>query len=116
VQFVHEADVGQALLLCVVGAGPPGAYNIAGDGLLTGADVARELGVTPLPLPDGLVRRAARVVSAVPRLPFVPPAAEWVEALSHPPVMDVSKAKHELGWQPRYTGVEALRATLRGGG
>ncbi len=31
-QLVHEEDVGRALLLCVVGAGPPGAYNIAGDG------------------------------------------------------------------------------------
>jgi nucleoside-diphosphate-sugar epimerase len=116
VQFIHEADVGQALLLCVVGAGPPGAYNITGDGVLTGSDVARELGVTPLPLPNGLVERAARVVSALPRLPFVPPFTEWVEALSHPPVMDSSKAKRELGWDPRYSGLDALRATLRDGG
>ena len=43
-QLIHEDDVGQALLLCTVGAGPPGAYNIAGDGVLTTADVARELG------------------------------------------------------------------------
>src|SRR6201994_1862494 len=41
VQFIHEADVGEALLLCALGEGPPGAYNIAGDGVLTGADVAR---------------------------------------------------------------------------
>ena len=39
VQFIHEADVGQAFLLCVVAAGPPGAYNITGDGVLTGAEV-----------------------------------------------------------------------------
>jgi nucleoside-diphosphate-sugar epimerase len=36
-----------------------------------------------------------------------------VEALSHPSIMDTSKAKQELGWRPRYTGVEALRETLR---
>ena len=35
VQFVHEADVGQALLQCVVAAGPPGTYNIAADGIVT---------------------------------------------------------------------------------
>src|SRR5947209_4577064 len=35
-QFIHEADVGQALLHCVLADGPPGAYNIAGDGILTG--------------------------------------------------------------------------------
>src|SRR3712207_4292997 len=43
VQFIHEHDVGEALRLCVIAAGPPGAYNIAGDGILTGSDVAREL-------------------------------------------------------------------------
>src|SRR3954447_676115 len=35
VQFIHEDDVGQALFKCVVAAGPPGAYNIAADGVLT---------------------------------------------------------------------------------
>ena len=48
-QFVDEDDVGQALLLSVVGAGPPGAYNLAGDGVLSVHDVARELELTPLP-------------------------------------------------------------------
>src|SRR5438270_5639330 len=47
-QFIHEDDVGQALLQCVVGAGPPGAYNIAGDGVLSMVDVARELGLRPV--------------------------------------------------------------------
>ncbi|GAB3304952.1 NAD-dependent epimerase/dehydratase family protein [Geodermatophilus aquaeductus] len=108
-QFIHEDDVGQALLQCVVAAGPPGAYNIAGDGVLTAADVAREYGAVPLPLPAGPAQLAARAVS---RLPFLPPVAEWVEAASHPAIMDTSKAKRELGWQPRYTGLEALRATL----
>jgi len=28
--------------------------------------------------------------------------------------MDTSRAKAELGWQPRYTGMEALQDTLRG--
>jgi nucleoside-diphosphate-sugar epimerase len=27
--------------------------------------------------------------------------------------MDTSRAKRDLGWQPRYTGLEALRDTLR---
>ena len=52
-QFVHEDDLGQALLRCVLGAGPPGAYNIAADGILSTADVAREFGLIPLPLPAG---------------------------------------------------------------
>jgi nucleoside-diphosphate-sugar epimerase len=109
-QFVHEEDVGRALQLCVVAAGPPGAYNIAGDGVLTAADVAREFGALPIPVPAAPAQLAAR---AVARLPFLPPAAEWVEAASRPVIMDTAKAKQQLGWRPRYTGWEALRATLR---
>ncbi|SDZ12161.1 Nucleoside-diphosphate-sugar epimerase [Geodermatophilus africanus] len=108
-QVVHEEDVGRALQLCVVAAGPPGAYNIAGDGVLTAADVAREFGALPIPVPAAPAQFAAR---AVARLPFLPPVAEWVEAASRPVIMDTAKAKQQLGWRPRYTGLEALRATL----
>jgi nucleoside-diphosphate-sugar epimerase len=113
VQFVHEDDVGQALLRCVVGDGPPGAYNIAGDGTPTVADVVRELGFTPLTVPAGLVQSAARAAASIPLPTVAPPVAEWVEAASHPAIMDTSKAKRELGWRPKYTGVEALRDSLQ---
>jgi nucleoside-diphosphate-sugar epimerase len=111
-QFIHEADVGQALLRCALGDGPPGAYNIAGDGVLTGADIARELGVAPLGVPAGLVERAARAAGALPRPPFLPPAADWVEAISHPAIMDTTKARKVLGWTPQFTARQALRDTL----
>jgi nucleoside-diphosphate-sugar epimerase len=112
VQFVHEDDVGQAFLLCAVGVGPPGAYNIAGDGVLTAADVARELGLLPVPVPGAVVRASARALTSLAALPPVPPIVTWVEVLTHPAVMDTTKAKRELGWQPRYTGREALRTAL----
>jgi nucleoside-diphosphate-sugar epimerase len=112
-QFIHEADVGQALLKCVLGEGPPGAYNIAGDGVLTAADVVRELGLTPLPVPGGVVQRAARAAAQIPLPPFAPPATEWVEAISHPAIMDTAKARRDLGWRPEYSALEALRDTLR---
>jgi nucleoside-diphosphate-sugar epimerase len=112
VQFIHEDDVGKAFLLCIVAAGPPGAYNITGDGVLSGTDVARELGLAAVPVPGRLVHAAARAVAALPSLPFAPPATEWVEAASHPAIMDATKAKRELGWRPRYTSLDALRDTL----
>ena len=112
VQFVHERDVGQALLKCALGEGPPGAYNIAGDGVLTGADVAGELGLAPVPVPGRLVRAAARAAAALPKW-GLPPALDWVEALSHPAIMDTAKAKDQLGWEPEYSAREALRDTLR---
>jgi nucleoside-diphosphate-sugar epimerase len=112
VQFVHETDVGQALLRCALAEGPPGAYNIAGDGVLTGVEVARELGLAPVPVPAGFVRDAARVAEALPKW-GLPPALDWVEALSHPPIMDTAKAKEQLGWRPAYSAREALRDALR---
>jgi nucleoside-diphosphate-sugar epimerase len=110
-QFIHEEDVGRALLQCIVAAGPPGAYNIAGDGIVTAADVAREFGALPIPVPPGPSQAAAR---AFAHLPFLPPVAEWVEAASRPAIMDTAKAREQLGWRPRYSGLEALRDTLSG--
>jgi nucleoside-diphosphate-sugar epimerase len=107
-QLIHEDDVGSALLQCVLGSGPPGAYNIAGDGLPTAPDVARELGLHPIALPAGPAHGAARLLARLP----LPAPAQWVEALSHPAVMDTTRARQALGWRPRYTAIEALRATL----
>ncbi len=113
VQFIHEEDVGRAFLLCIVGAGPPGPYNITGDGVLTAADLAREVGLAPLPFPAGLAQSAARAAVSLPGIEHGPPIVEWLEAISRPAIMDASKAKRELGWTPRYTSLEALRDTLR---
>jgi nucleoside-diphosphate-sugar epimerase len=112
IQLIHEDDVGQALLLCAVGAGPPGAYNIAADDTLTGRDIAEELGLAPLPIPAKVVHTAFRGLSALPTPSFVPPLTEWVEAMSHPSVMDTTKAKDVLGWMPRWSSRGAIRATL----
>ncbi len=111
-QVVHEEDLGHAFRQCIVAAGPPGAYNLAAEGILTAADVAREFGLLPLPLPAGPAQLAARAMAA---LPFLPPAAKWVEAAGHPAIMDTSRAKRELGWAPRFTALEALRDTVRRG-
>ena len=108
-QFIHEDDVGRALLQCVVAAGPPGAYNIAGDGVLSAVEVAREMGFLAVPLPAGPVHSAARAASKLP----LPSTMEWVEAFSHPAIMDTTRAKTELGWEPQFTGLEALQDTLK---
>ena len=110
IQFVHEDDVGHALLQCVVAAGPPGAYNIAGDGVLSALDVAREFGFIPISVPAWPTHAAARTLA---RLPFLPATAQWVEALSHPAIMDTTLARTQLGWAPRFSGLEALRDTRR---
>jgi nucleoside-diphosphate-sugar epimerase len=114
-QFIHEDDVGSAFVACICGDGPPGTYNIAGDGVLTVAQVAAELGLVAVTAPAGPVRAAARRAASLPAPPRFPPIFEWTEVLSHPAIMDTSKAKRDLGWTPRFSGLEALRSTLRSG-
>ena len=109
-QLIHQEDVAEALRLCVVGAGAPGAYNIAADDVITGVDVARELGLRVVRLPGGPVAALARGVA---KLPYLPSRAQWVEAFSHPAIMDTTKAKTQLGWRPRHTAIESLRSTFR---
>ena len=111
VQFIHEEDVGLAFLQSILGVGPPGTYNIAADGVMTGAEVVKEMGFVPVAIPGGPIAGAARAISRLP-VPL-PPAAEWVEAVSHPAIMDTAQAKKKLKWHPRYTAAEALRDTLR---
>jgi nucleoside-diphosphate-sugar epimerase len=108
-QLIHQDDVAEALRLCVVGAGPPGAYNIAADDVVTGADIVRELGLRPVRVPGGPFAAAARAVSKVP---FLPSGLQWGEAIGRPVIMDTTKAKTQLGWEPQHTAVESLRATL----
>jgi nucleoside-diphosphate-sugar epimerase len=110
IQLVHQDDVGRALVQCVVAAGPPGAYNIASD-VVSVADLARAAGLLPvLRLPARPFHGLARRVS---RLPFLPSYAEWVEAFAIPVVMDTTRARTELGWQPTWSTFDAFRDTLR---
>lgn len=108
VQLVHHDDVASAIVLAVTTTtAPPGAYNIAADGLLTFSDVGRALGAQPIRVPHV----AAVVTSEVlARLPFVPSALEWLHAGRASTVMNTSKAKNELGWHPRHTAAETLAA------
>jgi nucleoside-diphosphate-sugar epimerase len=107
-QFVHEDDVADAFALALRRPSP-GTYNLAGDGTVSGSELARELGLTPLPVPGVVTRALARGVNA---LPGRPPALEALELATHPVVTDASKARRELGWNPRYTSLEALRAAV----
>ena len=115
-QFAHEDDVGAALLQCVVGAGPPGAYNIASPETVTAHDLIRELGFAPVGFPLGLTQRLARRVAATPLPSFLPPVIGWAEALSHPVIIDTAKAQRELGWAPTHSAPDAFRSMLGGSG
>lgn len=105
VQLVHHDDVAAAIALAATTSAPPGAYNLAGDGVLTLSDVGAALGARPVPVPRVAMLAASGVIA---RLPFVPSALEWLHAGRTSVVMDTTKAKSVLGWRPKYTAAETL--------
>jgi UDP-glucose 4-epimerase len=105
VQLVHHDDVASAIALAATTSAPPGAYNLAADGLLTMSEVGEALGARPVKVPHLAARATSQVIS---RLPFLPSGLEWLHAGRASTVMDTGKAKTQLGWTPKYTAAETL--------
>ena len=108
-QLVHTEDVATALAAAVRGDGPPGVYNLAGDGTITAGDLARAFGWLTVPMPKIGVDIAAE---AVARAPFMPAQASWLEAMRVPVVMSSERAREQLGWEPLYDTRAVLEDTV----
>jgi UDP-glucose 4-epimerase len=107
-QLVHHDDVARALAAAIGGAGEPGAYNLAGAGEVSLGDVARARGWRTVPVPEQAVGLGAALAQ---RLTFLSPQLEWAGALGTPVLMDSSKARRRLGWEPRFDATETLVQT-----
>ncbi|WP_370329190.1 NAD-dependent epimerase/dehydratase family protein [Mycolicibacterium hippocampi] len=105
-QLVHHDDVASAIALAVTtDSAPPGAYNIAGDGVLSMSEVGEALGARPVKVPRSAAVATSELIS---RLPFVPSALEWLHAGRTSVVMDTGKARNQLGWSPKYSAAQTL--------
>jgi UDP-glucose 4-epimerase len=107
-QLVHHDDVAAALAAAVEGKGEPGAYNLAADGEIGIADIARALGWRSVRVPRPALGAGTAIAG---RLSFIDPQLEWATALSTPVLMDTSKARHGLDWTPRFDAAETLLQT-----
>jgi UDP-glucose 4-epimerase len=108
-QLIHHDDLASAMRAAVLGRGKPGLYNLAGSGVLTVKDLARELGWYSIPVPELAVDAVAEMVG---RLGFLPAQAQWVAAFREPVIMDVAKARRELKWRPKHDALQTLRETI----
>ncbi|QZY46049.1 NAD-dependent epimerase/dehydratase family protein [Mycolicibacterium austroafricanum] len=108
VQLVHHDDVASAIVAAVTTtSAQPGAYNIAGDGVLSMSAVGEALGARPVRVPHGAATATSEVIA---RLPFVPSILEWLHAGRTSVVMDTTKARDQLGWRPNFSAAETLSA------
>jgi UDP-glucose 4-epimerase len=110
-QLVHHDDVARAMAAAICGDGPPGAYNLAGEGEVSMSDIARALGWRSVPVPGPAVDLG---IAAARRLTFASTKLEWATALDTPVLMDTAKARRDLAWQPRHDARETLRETVAG--
>jgi UDP-glucose 4-epimerase len=108
-QLVHHDDVADALVPAIAGRGKPGAYNLAAEGTLRVRDVARAMGWYSVPVPAQGVDVLAE---AVTRIPFLPAQASWINTVRVPVLMDTTRARRELGWNPVYDAAEILMETV----
>jgi nucleoside-diphosphate-sugar epimerase len=106
-QLVHHDDVAEAIALAATAPAPPGAYNLAGDGVVTVSEVAKALGGRPVRVPAVAASAAS---AAIARVPFVPSVLEWLHIARTSVVMDTTKAKTQLGWRPVHSSAETLAA------
>ncbi|MGN6257832.1 MAG: NAD-dependent epimerase/dehydratase family protein [Solirubrobacterales bacterium] len=110
-QLVHHDDVARAMAAAICGNGPPGAYNLAGEGKIFMADIARALNWRSVPVPGPAVNVGT---AAARRLTFASTKLEWATALDTPVLMDTAKARRDLGWNPRFDAQETLEQTIVG--
>ena len=109
-QAVHGLDVGEAYRLAVVGEAR-GAFNIAAEPVLDAGELARLLGARTVPVPARVLRAAAALSW---RLRVQPTSPGWLDMARAVPLMDVRRARTELGWEPRYGAGEALLELMAG--
>lgn len=109
-QAVHSLDVGRAYALAATGEAR-GAFNIAAEPVLDPAELGRLLGARPVPVPGSVLRAGAKL-SWKAQLQPTPPG--WVDMALNVPILDSSRARSELGWEPRHSSGEALLELLEG--
>jgi UDP-glucose 4-epimerase len=111
IQLVHHDDVARAMAAAICGDGPPGVYNLAGEGEIRVSDLARALGWRSVPVPGPAVSLGT---AAARRLRFVSSKLEWATAADTPVLMDTAKARRDLRWAPEHDAQETLKETVAG--
>ncbi len=110
-QAVHTDDLAEAYRLALVNSSARGAYNVAADPVLDGDTLSSSLQARELPVPASLLRAGAAASYALRLQPTEP---GWVDMGLGVPVMDTSRVRGELGWEPRHTAVDAFEELLDG--
>ncbi|MDN3293289.1 NAD-dependent epimerase/dehydratase family protein [Streptomyces ficellus] len=109
-QALHTDDAAQAYRLAVTKE-VSGAFNLAAEPVIDAGALARLLDARVVRLP----RPAARAALAAGwGLHLIPASPQLFDAVLRLPLLDSTRAREELGWNPQRTALEAIGDMLRG--
>ena len=109
IQFVHEDDVVEGIAGLLLGR-HGGAYNVAGDGLMTNRECAELIGSQIRKLPLRVYRGLAKTMWRL-RQAEAPPGA--IDFALYSWLLSNEKLKRTTGWAPKYSSRETFEITMR---
>jgi len=110
--FIWDRDVAGAIEHAIFG-GPPGIYNVAGDGALSIQEIAARLGKRCLTIRPGVLRAVLAVLHPLRLSRYGP---EQVNFLRYRPVLDNRRLKEVFGYVPQLSSAEVFELFRRSRG
>jgi nucleoside-diphosphate-sugar epimerase len=111
IQAVHSHDVGRAMVAAITNTSARGAYNLAASPVIDNAVLSRLLDAPTVPIPQGVVRTA---LATAWHLHAVPASPGLIELMFSLPLLDASRARRELAWEPEHSATDAVSEVLEG--
>ena len=113
-QLVHEDDVVSALIALLDGK-HAGAFNLAGDGLLTWSRAAELVGKKTRNISLKNMKRFNNAMWKL-HVPRTEAPAGNLDFIRYPWVVSTEKLKSTADWQPKYDTLETFKVTMRAKG
>ncbi|WP_111509159.1 NAD-dependent epimerase/dehydratase family protein [Mycobacterium kyogaense] len=110
IPLIHADDVAAAILRALERRAT-GAFNLAADPPITRAEVAQVLGSFQIHVPS---RVLSTLVDLSWRAGLQPIDRGWLDLAFSVPLLDCSRARSELGWEPQWSSVAALADVVTG--
>ena len=107
-QAMHGDDAGEAYRLALL-SDARGAYNVATDPVIDGKALGKLMDARAVQIPKQAVSAA---MAGAWRLRLIPSDESLLKMFLGLPTLDSSRFRAELGWQPRYSGADALREVM----
>ncbi|CAJ1508859.1 SDR family oxidoreductase [[Mycobacterium] burgundiense] len=111
-QLLHEQDALGALERATI-AGRAGTFNIGADGIIMMSQAVRRAGRVALPLPSFGVRIVDSLLKAAGGSEI---NRDQLRYMTYGRVMDTTRMRSELGYEPKWTTLEAFDDYVRGRG